>query len=392
MDHDEVVAARVRDAVRSLERVVADQSTHPPTGKGRGASRRVIAGVVVAAGVVAGAASTWWVERRSDEPTPAVEVGAPGGESESEPRWEQVPLDGIAAREGASLVLLDRRTVAVVGGRVPDDPGRLLVDIVDITTGEITSLAPLPVGNPIVAGSIVDGDQATLLLESREVVTFPTDGDGAARTAARPSGTGPPLTSDAQATSGGALVDLSAPARWDPAAGSWRTLPSVPGDDPGYERRPAVAPDGTIVLAGFQAPTLVYAQDAGAWRELPPPPLPSDAEFIGQPVLAAGGRRIALVDEQANAAVLSLTDGQWAPLEVPDDPGYVEGCELHGASTTTAAVLDRCGDVLVVDGRGRVEQVDKPVTSAQHDLVSDGRRVVLLAWDDGEFSLWRLTI
>jgi hypothetical protein len=65
---------------------------------------------------------------------------------------------------------------------------------------------------------------------------------------------------------------------------------------------------------------------------------------------------------------------------------------LHGASTTTAAVLDRCGDVLVVDGRGRVEQVDKPVTSAQHDLVSDGRRVVLLAWDDGEFSLWRLTI
>jgi hypothetical protein len=394
MEHDDRIAASVREAVRSLEDVVANRPT-PPPGAGRNPrpSWRVMAGIVVAVGLAAGAVSAWLVERSDDEPTRSeVRVGGPAGGAEPEPSWEQVPLGGIAAREGASLVLLDRRTVAIVGGRVPDDAGRLLVDIIDVTTGEVTSLAPLAVGNPIVAGSIVEGDQVTLLLESREVVTFPKDGDGAASMAASPSGAGPPLTSEAQASSGGALVDLSVPARWDAAAGSWQPLPSLPTDDSGYERRPAVAPDGTIVVAGFQAPTLVYAQGTNAWRELPPPPLPADAEFIGQPVLAAGGGRIALVDEQGNAAVLALADGGWAPLEVPDDPGFVEGCELHGVSTATAAVIDRCGDVLIVDRRGRVAHVDKPVTPAQHDLVSDGRHAVLLAWDVGALSLWRRAV
>jgi hypothetical protein len=394
MEHDDRIAASVREAVRSLEHVVANRPT-PPPGAGRNPrpSWRVTAGIVVAVGLATGAASAWLVERSNDEPTRSeVRVGEPAGGAEREPSWDQVPLGGIAAREGASLVLLDRRTVAIVGGRVPDDPGRLLVDIVDVTTGEVTSLAPLAVGNPIVAGSIVENDQVILMLESREVVTFPRDGDGAARMAASPSGAGPPLTSEAQAPSGGALVDLSVPARWDAAAGSWQPLPSLPTDDSGYERRSAVAPDGTIVVAGFQAPTLIYAPGSNAWRELPPPPLPAGAEFIGQPVLAAGGAQIALVDEQANAAVWSLADGGWAALDVPDDPGFVEGCELHGASTATVAVLDRCGDVLVVDGKGRVEQLDKPVTPAQHDLVSDGRHVVLLAWEDGALSLWRRAI
>jgi hypothetical protein len=387
MEHEDQVAASVREAVRSLERVVSDRPA-PPAGRDRRLSRRLVAGVVVVVGLTAGVASAWLAGRSGDDPA-QVEVGAPAGGSEPAPSWEQVPADGITPREGASLVLLDGQTLAVVGGQMPGDPRRLLVDIVDLKTGEVTSLDPLAVGNPSVAGATVQGDQVTLLLESREVVTFPAGGVGAPRLAAAPQGAGPALTSAAQVPPGGALVDLSVPGRWDTAAGTWRSLPPLPPDDSGYERRPAVTDDGRIVLAGFQAPTLVYSPDTNVWRELPPPPLPADAEFIGQPLLAAAGDRIALVDEQSNAAVLSLADGGWTALEVPDDRGYVEGCELNGASTATVAVLDRCGDVLVVDRHGRVGQLDKPVTPPQHDLVSDGRQLVLLAWEDGRLSLWR---
>ncbi|HLM62946.1 MAG TPA: hypothetical protein VK306_01500 [Acidimicrobiales bacterium] len=391
MDHDDQVAASVRAAVRSLERQVGDVPAPPAMARRRSPSRRVIAGVGIAAGLVAGAVTVWSLGRSGDDPAPSeVEAGAPPGGSEVEPAWEQVPLEGVAPREGASLVLLGGDAVAVAGGQTPEDPGRFTVDVVDVASGQVVSLPPLAVLNPSVAGSMVHTKaRATLLLESGEVVTFPANGNGAPRLVAGPEGAGAPLAPGAQAPPGGGLVDLSVPARWDGAKGAWRPLPPLPVDDPGYERRPAVTDDGRIVLAGFQAPTLVYSPDADAWRELPPPPLPAGADRIGQPVLAAFGDRIALVDELANAAVLSLADDTWAPLEVPDDPRYVEGCQLNGASSATVAVLDRCGDVLVIDDEGLVEQLDKPVTPPQHDAVSDGRQVILLTWADGELALWR---
>src|SRR5829696_8422329 len=140
MDHDDQVAASVRAAVRSLERQVGDVPAPPAMARRRSPSRRVIAGVGIAVGVVAGAVTVWSLGRSGDDPAPSeVEAGAPPGGSEVEPAWEQVPLGGHA--------------VAVAGGQTPEDPGRFTVDVVDVASGRVTSLASLAVVNPNVAGS-----------------------------------------------------------------------------------------------------------------------------------------------------------------------------------------------------------------------------------------------
>lgn len=393
--NDDALRARIRQAVAALETGLDDAPPRPVVPRrGPRTRRRTVAALVTVAVLAVGASTTWLATRTGDDAgqvaTGDSAEGTEGATGDDhavtalpEDGWRRIDLGDATWRDGAAVVALAEGRVVIAGGRDATEPGSFLTDVVDPEAGRSTRSDPVAVRDPAVAAVRRTGGAVDVLVSSGEVVGLGPDAAEprvlAAGTAGRPTAE----TSPASVAGGSDLVDLAAGTRWDPAGRSWVPISPPPSPIESGYLRASVAAGSHVVVAGFQAPTLLYSVADDTWRELDTPPLPPDAEHVGQPALAVAGGRAYLVDEYGSGAVLTLADGSWASLEVPATTRQGDACLPVAASTSDRAIFGFCTQLLIVDDAGHWQTLPTPDPAPAQGLAADHDHLLLLTADSG---------
>lgn len=181
---------------------------------------------------------------------------------------------------------------------------------------------------------------------------------------------------------------------YDPAADRWQPLPAAPRN---LNVVTGVWTGREVVLIGAEldgnnqdeggVTAIAFDPAAGAWRELPAPPLSPQASTV-----AWTGEVLVAWDYLLNAATLDLDGGAWKQL--PEVPLRSRECSPSSAAVTGGVVGAYCDQAVYLDIATRTwTDLQLPAAAVTEATEWNGDAAMLLDLDGDAFGareLWRL--
>jgi hypothetical protein len=401
---DALLTARVTELGDSLAAPAATVETVTAViERGRGRRRRdalvgrvavVLAFLVLASGITL---AVWPRDRGGDvdttpfATTPSTTSSATFG---YEPGWHDLDPTPFEPRAGASVTWTGKKIVVFGGQHIyqgsdgtvvpgPTNPGGVAYDLAAKTSGVIAP-SPLPVGEYV---GVWTGHEIVYLGntgEDREV----SSGAGSAaydpstdtwRTLATPPREDAAPELSGFAWTGHEIIVPRLLSRYEPATDTWRPMTAPPAALAGHF---VSAWSGReLIFATWYDAAAAYDPAKDQWRMLPPAP---KAEVLGPTMAATSyGGGVVFVDFLGSAKAFDTATEQWRVLTVP--AMSPTKCRVRAVTFGTAAVLDFCSQLVLLDANDQFRAIDRGTTESFSNptlVVAGGTLVAWTSTDD----------
>jgi len=304
-----------------------------------------------------------------------------------EPGWHQLDPAPFEPRSGASVVWTGTEVV-VFGGVFAETggPGVPATGGVayDLAAKSSRTVAPSPEG--VGGQGVWTGREIVHIANGDDVpdTTLTNAAYDPTADAWRSVAPGPPTNGAGTGFSGSFWTgaEVLVPHRlaaYDPTDDSWRAMADPPAALAGVTLT-AVWSGRELIFAGWQETAAAYDPAGDTWRMLPPAP----RAIMGGPNMAGAryGRGVVFIDFEGSAKAFDTATNEWHELTVP--PMSPIKCNTRAVTFGTAAVLDICSELLLLDEHNTFTVLD-PLTDEQFGsslVTADGTVVAWASNDD----------